>query len=87
MENPKIKKMLSIHLRLLKKVLMRLQHLLLLKVKICGNADKALAALRSALKKERGNAKLYSQFIDICYQRQPIDVTGVTAAIGQQGPH
>jgi tetratricopeptide (TPR) repeat protein len=55
--------------------------------KICGNADKALAALRSALKKERGNAKLYSQIIDICYQRQPIDVTGVTAAIGQQGPH
>ena len=49
--------------------------------KICGNADKALAALRSALKKERGNAKLYCQIIDICYQRQPIDVTGVTAAI------
>jgi len=49
--------------------------------KICGNADKALAALRSALKKERGNSKLYSQIIDICYQRQPIDVTGVTAAI------
>merc|ERR1719206_203594 len=35
--------------------------------KICGNADKALAALRSALKKERGNSKLYSQIIDICY--------------------
>jgi tetratricopeptide (TPR) repeat protein len=49
--------------------------------KICGNADKALAALRSALEKERGNARLYSQIIDICYQRQPIDVTGVTAAI------
>ena len=49
--------------------------------KICGNADKSLAALRSALKKERGNPKLYSQIIDICYQRQPIDVTGVTAAI------
>merc|ERR1719147_250012 len=49
--------------------------------KICGNADKALAALRSALKKERGNPKLYSQIIDICYQRTPIDVTGVTAAI------
>ena len=49
--------------------------------KICGNADKGLAALRSALKKERGNTKLYSQIIDICYQRQPIDVTGVTAAI------
>ena len=49
--------------------------------KTCGNADKALAALRSALKKERGNPKLYSQIIDICYQRTPIDVTGVTAAI------
>jgi hypothetical protein len=49
--------------------------------KICGNADKSLAALRSALKKERGNPKLYSQIIDICYQRQPVDVTGVTAAI------
>ena len=43
--------------------------------KICGNADKGLAALRSALKKERGNTKLYSQIIDICYQRHPIDVT------------
>ena len=49
--------------------------------KICGNADKSLAALRNALKKERGNPKLYSQIIDICYQRQPVDVTGVTAAI------
>ena len=49
--------------------------------KICGNADKSLAVLRSALKKERGNPRLYSQIIDICYQRQPIDVTGVTAAI------
>merc|ERR1719365_371639 len=38
--------------------------------KICGNADKSLAALRSALKKERGNPRLYSQIIDICYQRQ-----------------
>ena len=49
--------------------------------KICRNADKALAALRSALKKERGNSKLYRQIIDIYYQRQPVDVTGVTAAI------
>merc|ERR1719447_2581172 len=49
--------------------------------KICGNADKSLAALRSALKKERGNPRLYSQIIDICYQRQPVDVMGVTAAI------
>ena len=49
--------------------------------KILGNADRALAVLRSALKKERGNPKLYSQIIDICYQRQPIDITGVTASI------
>merc|ERR1719495_1433867 len=49
--------------------------------KTCDNADKALAELRKALKKERGNPKLYSQIIDICYQRTPIDVTGVTAAI------
>merc|ERR1719430_357063 len=49
--------------------------------KICGDVDKALAALRTALKKERGNPRLYSQIIDICYQRQPVDVMGVTAAI------
>ena len=49
--------------------------------KTCSNAEKALAELRKALKKERGNPKLYSQIIDICYQRTPIDVTGVTAAI------
>lgn len=49
--------------------------------KICANPDKALAALRSALKKERGNPRLYSQIIDVCYQRHPVDVTGVTASI------
>jgi len=49
--------------------------------KICNNPDKALAALRSALKKERGNPRLYSQIIDVCYQRHPVDVTGVTASI------
>jgi hypothetical protein len=36
----------------------------------------ALAALRTALKKERGNSRLYSQIIDMCYQRHPIDVNG-----------
>ena len=49
--------------------------------KICDNPDKALAALRSALKKERGNPRLYSQIIDVCYQRHPVDVNGVTASI------
>jgi hypothetical protein len=36
----------------------------------------ALAALRTALKKERGNSRLYSQIIDMCYQRHPVDVMG-----------
>jgi len=49
--------------------------------KVCHDVDKALAALRSALKKERGNPRLYSQIIDMCYQRSPIDVNGVTAAL------
>ena len=38
--------------------------------KVCGQPDKALATLRSALKKERAEVKLYAQIIDICYQRQ-----------------
>lgn len=58
--------------------------------KICNDVDKALAALRTALKKERGNPRLYySQIIDICYQKNPIDVNGVTAALelaSSQGP-
>ncbi|XP_023326591.1 uncharacterized protein LOC111700016 [Eurytemora carolleeae] len=49
--------------------------------KVCNDVEKALAALRTALKKERGNARLYSQIIDMCYQRTPIDVNGVTAAL------
>ena len=43
--------------------------------------DKALATLRSALKREQGDPKIYTQIIDICYQRQPMDVAGVKAAI------
>ena len=49
--------------------------------KVCGQADKALSTLRAALKKERGEAKLYTQIIDVCYQRYPLDVKGVKAAI------
>merc|ERR1719457_402406 len=49
--------------------------------KVCHDIDKALAALRTALKKERGNPRLYSQIIDMCYQKSPIDVNGVTAAL------
>ena len=49
--------------------------------KVRSQADKALATLRSAVKKERGDPRLYSQIIDICYQRHPVDVPGVTAAI------
>ena len=49
--------------------------------KVCGQPDKALSTLRSAMKKERGEVKLYAQIIDICYQRHPVDVPGVTAAI------
>lgn len=49
--------------------------------KVRSQADKALATLRAAVKKERGDPRLYSQIIDICYQRHPVDVPGVTAAI------
>ncbi|CAB4053989.1 PRPF39 [Lepeophtheirus salmonis] len=49
--------------------------------KIVGNTEKALGVLRAALKRERGEPRLYSQIIDICYQRSPIDVPGFTAAI------
>ena len=49
--------------------------------KVRGLPDKALATLRLALKKERGEPKLYAQIIDVCYQRHPVDVSGVTAAI------
>ncbi|XP_059091219.1 uncharacterized protein LOC131886822 [Tigriopus californicus] len=49
--------------------------------KVCGSTEKALSTLRSALKREKGEPTLYSQIIDVCYQRHPIDVKGVTAAI------
>lgn len=49
--------------------------------KVCGDSDEALKTLRSAMRKERGDPRLYAQIIDVCYQRQPVDVAGVTASI------
>ena len=49
--------------------------------KVCGDSDDALKTLRSAMRKERGDPRLYAQIIDVCYQRQPVDVAGVTASI------
>ena len=45
------------------------------------DADKALAILRKALKKDRGNIHLYHHVFDICYQRQPVDCEGVLASV------
>lgn len=44
-------------------------------------ADRALAVLRRALKKDRGNVHLYHHVFDICYQRQPLDCQGVLASV------
>ena len=49
--------------------------------KVCGDSDEALKLLRIALRKERGDPRLYAQIIDVCYQRRPVDVGGVTASI------
>ena len=49
--------------------------------KVMGVPDKALETLRKALKKERGDPRLYVQIIDVCYQRHPVDLKGVAAAI------
>ena len=49
--------------------------------KVCGDSDEALKTLRVAMRKERGDPRLYAQIIDVCYQRQPVDVAGVTASI------
>lgn len=45
------------------------------------NVDGALSLLRKALKKDRANVFLYQHVFDICYERQPMDVRGVTAAV------
>nr|XP_045598774.1 uncharacterized protein LOC123758422 [Procambarus clarkii] len=49
--------------------------------KILLEADRALAVLRKALKKDRGNVHLYHHVFDICYQRQPLDCQGVLASV------
>ena len=49
--------------------------------KVMGSPDQALNTLRKALMKERGDPRLYVQIIDVCYQRHPVDLNGVTAAI------
>ncbi|XP_071545465.1 uncharacterized protein [Panulirus ornatus] len=49
--------------------------------KILMEADRALAVLRRALKKDRGNVHLYHHVFDICYQRQPLDCQGVLASV------
>ena len=49
--------------------------------KVMGSPDQALNTLRKALMKERGDPRLYVQIIDVCYQRHPVDLKGVAAAI------
>jgi tetratricopeptide (TPR) repeat protein len=79
----------DVYKKLMKKIPQNRQHiktwvslkLARFQFKVFSQPDKALATLRSAVKKERGDPRLYSQIIDICYQRNPVDVPGVTAAI------
>ncbi|XP_064104976.1 LOW QUALITY PROTEIN: pre-mRNA-processing factor 39-like [Macrobrachium nipponense] len=49
--------------------------------KVLMEADRALAVLRKALKKDRGYVHLYHHVFDICYQRQPLDCQGVLASV------
>ncbi|XP_068223552.1 uncharacterized protein [Palaemon carinicauda] len=49
--------------------------------KVMMEADRALAILRKALKKDRGYVHLYHHVFDICYQRQPLDCRGVLASV------
>ncbi|CAL8100667.1 unnamed protein product [Orchesella dallaii] len=46
-----------------------------------GKADKALTVLRKAIRKDKGNAALYSYVFDICYERYPSDRKGAAAAL------
>ena len=41
---------------------------------VLNKPDKALGILRTALKKDRSNARLYLHILDVCYQRNPVDV-------------
>ncbi|XP_018018000.1 uncharacterized protein LOC108674549 isoform X2 [Hyalella azteca] len=49
--------------------------------KVRDNFDAALALLRKALKKDRGNVYLYQHVFDMCYERHPMDSRGVLAAV------
>lgn len=49
--------------------------------KIMNKPDKALGVLRSALKSDRANQRLYDYILDICYQRRPVDIRGVGAVL------
>ncbi|ODM95808.1 Pre-mRNA-processing factor 39 [Orchesella cincta] len=46
-----------------------------------GKADKALTVLRKAIRKDKGNAAIYSYVFDICYERYPTDRKGAAAAL------
>jgi tetratricopeptide (TPR) repeat protein len=46
-----------------------------------GKPDKALAVLRKAVKKDKGNHLLYSYVFEICHERFPTDRKGAAAAL------
>ena len=50
--------------------------------KVLNEPKQALKTLQKARKSDPKDARLYTQIIDICYQRTPADITGVAAAIG-----
>jgi tetratricopeptide (TPR) repeat protein len=49
--------------------------------KVRGQPEKAVKTLKLAWKKDPSEPKLYAQFIEICYQRQPVNVDGIIMAI------
>ena len=49
--------------------------------KVLNEPKQALKTLQKARKSDPKDARLYTQIIDICYQRTPADITGVAAAI------
>ena len=51
-------------------------------LKVMNAEEKALKTLQAALKKDKNDHRLYTQIIDICYQRTPQNINGVTSAIG-----
>lgn len=41
---------------------------------ILNKPDKALGILRTAVKRDRSNPRLYLHILDVCYQRHPVDI-------------